>query len=612
MATVSHADMADVLKDILEELLDDMEYGGDITIEKQTTPNTGMAATYVLKKNGVALNPKIDIPDVMVERLLNISLKTCATANNPLQGLNVGDKYLDFRIFASDNSEDHLYVKLTDLMDVYVADESTLTLNNNQFKVKDNGVGTQQLAGNSVTAFKLANDCVTNGKIVDTAVTTSKLRDGCVTTDKLKDASVTADKMAGFSVSNGMLAQNCVSNGKIMDGAVTSAKIYDNSVTTAKIKDSNVTLEKMATASVNTDKLVDSAVTTGKLDVQAVTQTKIANDAVTTGKIADNAVTTAKIKDAGVTTEKIKDYNVTADKLASESVTNGKLAPASVSNGKIIDGAVTELKLSDNVRALIRDRIDKAIADAMNTFDLKENTHIVMRNLSVQTNYGKTGEEIAIQARLLDQNNDPVPNAYLVFDIDGERSPYMTNSSGNAGFNYACTGSGKHTLNVSCYDIQMDSSYVFYDCRDYDIGNSANHNDAWIDQERFERNYTSEYTELSSADSDVAQSYLPIPHIVRTSPTIRFDVYITSNASAAFVQLREGTTVLSSIKLSDMNLDLNTWHTIIISHIGSETATVSNLTNNNRVTISTVDCDRFYWRIANESQKIRYKNWLYY
>lgn len=48
-------------------------------------------------------------------------MKTCASADAPEAGYAVGDKYLDFVINAKDGTaaDEHLYVKLTDLVDVY-------------------------------------------------------------------------------------------------------------------------------------------------------------------------------------------------------------------------------------------------------------------------------------------------------------------------------------------------------------------------------------------------------------------------------------------------------------------------------------------------------------
>lgn len=62
MSAVSYETITNNLKDVIEEILEDMDVDVDITITKQSTPTSGSVATYVVKKNGTALSPKIEIP----------------------------------------------------------------------------------------------------------------------------------------------------------------------------------------------------------------------------------------------------------------------------------------------------------------------------------------------------------------------------------------------------------------------------------------------------------------------------------------------------------------------------------------------------------------------
>ena len=65
-----------------------------VAVEKKATANTGYAASYTIKANGVALTPDIDIPkDFLVK---SATLETVTTADVPYQGAVVGDKYIDF------------------------------------------------------------------------------------------------------------------------------------------------------------------------------------------------------------------------------------------------------------------------------------------------------------------------------------------------------------------------------------------------------------------------------------------------------------------------------------------------------------------------------------
>ena len=112
-----------------------------VTVEKQSTAESGYIATYVIKQGGTALSPKINIPkDYLVK---SASMGTVTTANNPVSGYAVGDKYLDFVINTKDNSgtNEHIYVNVKDLIDTYTAG-SGLTLSNNQFSISNKAICT--------------------------------------------------------------------------------------------------------------------------------------------------------------------------------------------------------------------------------------------------------------------------------------------------------------------------------------------------------------------------------------------------------------------------------------------------------------------------------------
>lgn len=132
--------------------------GGQVTIAKQQTAEEGYFATYVISQGGTALSPKINIPkDFLVK---SASLKTCTQADVPEEGYIVGDKYLDFVINVKEGSatDQHIYINLKLLTDVYSADESTLTLDaNGQFKIKNGGVTTTQLSSGVNTSLGYAD-----------------------------------------------------------------------------------------------------------------------------------------------------------------------------------------------------------------------------------------------------------------------------------------------------------------------------------------------------------------------------------------------------------------------------------------------------------------------
>ena len=128
-----------------------------VTVEKQATAESGYIATYHVKQNGTKVGASINIPkDFLVK---SASVQTVSTANTPVNGYVVGDTYLDFVINAKDSSEsnEHLYLLVSDLVDVYEADESTSTLSENTFSVKNGGITLTQLATSVQTSLGYAD-----------------------------------------------------------------------------------------------------------------------------------------------------------------------------------------------------------------------------------------------------------------------------------------------------------------------------------------------------------------------------------------------------------------------------------------------------------------------
>ena len=98
-------------------------------IAEQAVAETGYLKTYTLQANtgaggayeDVTGAAKINIPkDFLVK---SVTLETCAVADVPVAGYEVGDKYIDFVINTVDNDETgtHIYLLVSDLVDVYEA-----------------------------------------------------------------------------------------------------------------------------------------------------------------------------------------------------------------------------------------------------------------------------------------------------------------------------------------------------------------------------------------------------------------------------------------------------------------------------------------------------------
>ena len=107
-----------------------------VTVEKQSTAESGYAHTYVIKQNNTQVGSKINIPkDFLVK---SATLNTCSTANNPVSGYVVGDKYLDFVINTKDNSatDEHLYILVSDLVDDITIDSALSSSSENPVQNK--------------------------------------------------------------------------------------------------------------------------------------------------------------------------------------------------------------------------------------------------------------------------------------------------------------------------------------------------------------------------------------------------------------------------------------------------------------------------------------------
>lgn len=107
------------------------------TVRKQAEAESGYAATYQLFSVTAGEDPvetavgaKINIPKDMV--VSGGEVKTVTTADVPYSGAVVGDKYIDLTIANAAN--DHLYIPVKDLVDIYTAG-SGLSLTNGKFAV---------------------------------------------------------------------------------------------------------------------------------------------------------------------------------------------------------------------------------------------------------------------------------------------------------------------------------------------------------------------------------------------------------------------------------------------------------------------------------------------
>ena len=93
----------------------------EYTLARQGAAEDGYFATYYLTKDSVQVGEKINIPkDYLVKEA---ELLEVAATDTPYSGAVIGDKYIDFTINtqASDEDEQHIYLPVKDLVDVYTS-----------------------------------------------------------------------------------------------------------------------------------------------------------------------------------------------------------------------------------------------------------------------------------------------------------------------------------------------------------------------------------------------------------------------------------------------------------------------------------------------------------
>ena len=108
-------------KEYADGLVEALPASAEYSIMKAETPEDGFAASYNLTKDGVATGTTINIPkDYLVK---SGSIKTVDTADTPVAGYKVGDKYIDFIVNTVDGegNESHLYLLVSELVDAYTA-----------------------------------------------------------------------------------------------------------------------------------------------------------------------------------------------------------------------------------------------------------------------------------------------------------------------------------------------------------------------------------------------------------------------------------------------------------------------------------------------------------
>lgn len=126
---ISKQYLTETLKSFDKQILENkyITESAEYSVKKLDTPETGYLTSYQLVANPctdkeVAKGATINIPhDFLVTKVSEVL--TVETADSPVAGYAVGDKYVDFTVNTKDATDDatatHLYVNLTDLFNPF-------------------------------------------------------------------------------------------------------------------------------------------------------------------------------------------------------------------------------------------------------------------------------------------------------------------------------------------------------------------------------------------------------------------------------------------------------------------------------------------------------------
>lgn len=137
------------------------DIGGVVTVEKQTTADTGYAHTYVVKQNGSQVGSKINIPkDLLLQSATKEVVGSTPTTLETENNLVTGDTYLKFIVNTEDDDNaTTLIVPINDLVEntVYTAGNG-LTLSSGEFSIANGDITLSMLSTGVQTSLGYADD----------------------------------------------------------------------------------------------------------------------------------------------------------------------------------------------------------------------------------------------------------------------------------------------------------------------------------------------------------------------------------------------------------------------------------------------------------------------
>lgn len=254
------------------------------TIKKQAEAETGYAHTYQLfevvgsgaSATETAVGAKINIPKDMV--VSAAELKTVTVEDEPYEGAEVGDKYIDLTI--ANSSGTHVYIPVNDLVDVYTAGNG-IDVTNNAISVV---VNTSNANGLSVGASGLELAAATTSTAgAMSAADKAKLDAADVTAYTAGNGvDITSHEVSGVVDSSNANGLSVGANGFAMGLASSSANGAMSSTDKDKLDNADVTAYTAGNGADITNHVVSAVVDTTNANGLSVGASGIALAAATT------------------------------------------------------------------------------------------------------------------------------------------------------------------------------------------------------------------------------------------------------------------------------------------------------------------------------------------
>lgn len=154
-----------------------------VTVEALENAEGQNLKTYVVKQGGVQVGAKINIPKDFVVK--NASVKICTENNKPVEGLNVGDKYIDLEVNVTEGTvtSTHLYLPIKDMVDAYVGGTTTTV----KVEIGSNNEISASVIDGSISYDKLSSDVTDKFDTIDETLNGLRTDVNTISTDLDKE-----------------------------------------------------------------------------------------------------------------------------------------------------------------------------------------------------------------------------------------------------------------------------------------------------------------------------------------------------------------------------------------------------------------------------------------